>query len=83
MDNRGIEVRFLEWTNAFLCSTTHRPGLDATNFSIQWVTGALYLEVKRPGREANYSLSFSADNNNNNNNNNNNGITLPLQRMHP
>jgi hypothetical protein len=40
--------------------TTPRPALGSTQPPIQWVPGALSLEVKRPGRETDHSLPSSA-----------------------
>jgi hypothetical protein len=38
----------------FLLTTESRPALGPTQPPIQWVTGALSLGVKRPGREADH-----------------------------
>jgi hypothetical protein len=38
--------------NNFLFSTASRPALGHTHFPIQWVSGVISLEAKRPGREA-------------------------------
>jgi hypothetical protein len=40
----------------FLFTTASRTALGPTQPPIKWVAGALSLGVKRPGREANYSL---------------------------
>jgi hypothetical protein len=45
----------------FLFSTSCRPALGPTQPPIQWVTGTLSPEVKRPGREANHSPPTSAE----------------------
>jgi hypothetical protein len=50
---RGWEV--------FLLTTVSRPALGPTQLPIQWVPGAHSLGVKRPGREADHSLPFSAE----------------------
>jgi hypothetical protein len=39
----------------FLFTTESRTDLGPTQPPIQWVPGALYLGVKRPGREADHS----------------------------
>jgi hypothetical protein len=38
-----------------------RPALEPTQPPVQWVSGALPLGVKRPGREADRSPLFSAE----------------------
>jgi hypothetical protein len=45
----------------FLFTTASRTALEPTQSPIQWVLGALYLGVKRPGREADHSPPSSAD----------------------
>jgi hypothetical protein len=45
----------------FLFSTSSRPALWFTQLTIQWVSGALYSGVKRPGREADHSPPTSAE----------------------
>jgi len=44
----------------FLLTTASRPALEPTEPAIQLIPGALSLEVKRPVREADYSLPSSA-----------------------
>jgi hypothetical protein len=44
----------------FLFTITSRPALGPTQPPIQWVQGALFLEVKQPGHEADHSLPSSA-----------------------
>jgi hypothetical protein len=44
----------------FLFTTVSRTALGPTQPSIQWVTGALSLGIKRPGREADHSPPSSA-----------------------
>jgi len=39
----------------FLFTTSSRPALGPTHTPIRWVPVALYLGVKRPGREADHS----------------------------
>jgi hypothetical protein len=45
----------------FLFTTASRPALWPILPPIQWIAGALSLEVKRPGREADISLPSSAE----------------------
>jgi len=45
----------------FLFTTASRTALGPTQAPIQWVTGSLSLEVKRPGREADHSHTSSAE----------------------
>jgi hypothetical protein len=45
----------------FLFTSVFRPALGPTQPLIQWVTGALSLGVKRPGREADHSPPASAE----------------------
>jgi hypothetical protein len=45
----------------FLFTTASRMALEPTQSSIQWVPGALSLEVKRLVREADHSSSSSAE----------------------
>jgi hypothetical protein len=42
-------------------TTVSRTALGPTQPPMQWVPGALSLEVKRPGREADYSPPSSAE----------------------
>jgi hypothetical protein len=58
MDERGFESR--QGLGIFLFTTAFRPALEATERPIQWVQGSLSLGIKRPGREAEYSLSSNA-----------------------
>jgi hypothetical protein len=44
-----------------LTTTASRPALGPTQPPIQWVTGVLFLGVKRPAREADHSSPSSAD----------------------
>jgi hypothetical protein len=45
----------------FFSTITSRPALGPTQPPIQWVPGALSLEVKRQGREADHSPPSSAE----------------------
>jgi hypothetical protein len=45
----------------FLFATASRSSLGPTQPPIQWVSGAISQEVKRPGREADHSPPSSAD----------------------
>jgi hypothetical protein len=45
----------------FLFTTASRTALGPTQPPIQWVPGALSLEVKQPGREADHSPPSSAE----------------------
>jgi hypothetical protein len=59
-----IGVRLPGWGGGlgiFLFDTVSRPALRPTQPPIQWVTGALFLEVKRSGREADQSPQSSAE----------------------
>jgi hypothetical protein len=55
LDYRGFESR--QGLGIFLFTTVSRPALGPT----QWVPGALYLGVKRPGSEADHSPPSSAE----------------------
>jgi hypothetical protein len=44
----------------FLFTTMSRPALESTQPPLQWVPGALSLEVKQPGHEADHSALSSA-----------------------
>jgi hypothetical protein len=44
----------------FLFSTSSRPALRSTKLPIQWVPGAVFPGLKRPGREADHSPPASA-----------------------
>jgi hypothetical protein len=50
-----------QWVRIFLFTTASRPALWSTQPRIQWVTGALSVGVKWPGREADHSLPSSAE----------------------
>jgi len=58
LDDRGCETR--QRSPIFLFTTVSRPAFGPTQPPIQWVTGALSLGLKRPGRETDYS-PFRAD----------------------
>jgi hypothetical protein len=55
----GFESR--QELRIFLFTTASRPALGATPPHIQWVSGALSLGVKRPGRETDHSPPSSAE----------------------
>jgi hypothetical protein len=57
LDDRGSRFRFSAGAGIF--SLHHR--LGPTQPPIQWVQGAFYLGVKRPGHEADHSLPSSAE----------------------
>jgi hypothetical protein len=59
MDYREVGVRVL--IGSRIISTSSRPALNTKQTRIQWVPGALYPGVKRPGREADYSPRTSAE----------------------
>jgi hypothetical protein len=59
LDDRGFESRL--GLGNFLLTTESRPALGLNQPPIQWVPGDLSLEVKRPEREADYSLPSSAE----------------------
>jgi hypothetical protein len=50
---RGLEI--------FLFTTASRTVLEPIQLPTQWVPGALYLEVKRPGGESDSSPTSSAE----------------------
>jgi len=45
----------------YLFITASRPALGPTQPPIQWVSGAIFLGVNRPGREAHHSRPSSAE----------------------
>jgi hypothetical protein len=59
LDNRGFESR--QELGIFLFTTASRPALWPTQPTIQCVSGARCLGVKRPGREADHSPPPSAE----------------------
>jgi hypothetical protein len=61
LDDRGSRVRFPAGLGIFLFTTASRTAPGLTHLPIQWVPGALSLEVKRPGREADHSPPSSAE----------------------
>jgi hypothetical protein len=56
-------VGFDSWRGLviFLFITASRTALGPTPTPIQWVSGALFLGVKRSGREADHSPPYSAE----------------------
>jgi hypothetical protein len=61
LDDRSSEFRFPAGDEIFLFITASRTALGPTQPPIQWVPGALFLGVKRPGREAGHSSPSSAE----------------------
>jgi hypothetical protein len=62
LDDRGSRVRFPAGGGEFfLFTTASRTALGPTQPPIQWVSGALSLGVKRPGREADHSPPSSIE----------------------
>jgi hypothetical protein len=59
LDDRRFESR--QELGIFLFTTASRPALGPTQPPIKWVSGALSLEVKRPGREAGHSPPSSEE----------------------
>jgi len=62
-DDSGFESQ--QHQDGFLFSDTSRPVLGPIKPPIQWEKGALSLEVKRTGREADHLPPSSVDNKNN------------------
>jgi len=54
LDKTEIEFRVLTGARKFLFSKETRPVLRPTQSSVQWVHGALFLGVKRPGLETDH-----------------------------
>jgi hypothetical protein len=52
LNDGGVGVRIPGRVKKYLFSMSFRPVLESTQLPIQWVAGALFPEVKRPGREA-------------------------------
>jgi hypothetical protein len=61
LDDRGSRIRFPAGAGNFLFTTASRTALGPTQPPIQFVPGALSLEVKRPGREADRTPPSSAE----------------------
>jgi hypothetical protein len=59
LDDRGVESG--QGLRIFLFTTASRMALGPTQPPIQQVPGVLSMEVKRPGREADYSHPYSAE----------------------
>jgi hypothetical protein len=54
LDDRGFDS--LQELGIFLFTIASRPAVGLTEPSIQWVSRALSLEVRRPGHEADHSI---------------------------
>jgi hypothetical protein len=61
MGNCGVGSSSLGRDKNVHFSTSSGPDLGPTQPPIQWEPGVLFLEVKRPGREANHSLPTNAE----------------------
>jgi hypothetical protein len=61
LDDRSARVRFPAGLGILLFTTASRMALWPTQLPIQWLSGALSLGVKRPGREADHSSPPSAE----------------------
>jgi hypothetical protein len=61
LDDRGFRVRFPAGLGIFLFTTASRTALGPIQPPIQWVPGAVSLEVEWPGREADHSPPSSAE----------------------
>jgi hypothetical protein len=59
LHDRGFESR--QGLGIYLFTTASRPALGPTQPPVQWVTGALSLEIKRPERETDHSPPPSAE----------------------
>jgi hypothetical protein len=59
LDDRELESR--QEFGIFLFTTASRTALGPTHPPIQWVPEALFLGVKRPGRETDHSPPSSAE----------------------
>jgi hypothetical protein len=61
LDERGSRVRFPAGAGNFSLHHRIQNGSGAPQSPIRWVPGALSLGVKRPGREADHSIPYSAE----------------------
>jgi hypothetical protein len=61
LDNRNSRFDSRRGLEFFLFTTASRTALGPTQPPIQWAPGALFLGVKRSGREANHSPPFGAE----------------------
>jgi hypothetical protein len=59
LDDRGFVSR--QGLGIFLFTVTSRPALGPTQSAIQWVPRAVFLVLKRPGREADHSPTSGAE----------------------
>jgi uncharacterized membrane protein len=56
-----LEKKYVLGLGIFLFTTASRTAIGPTQPPIQWVLGALFLEVKRSAREADHSPPSSAE----------------------
>jgi hypothetical protein len=61
LDDWGSKVQFPVGAGNFLFTTMSRTALGTIQPPTRWVPGAVSLEVKRPGREADYLPPPSAE----------------------
>jgi hypothetical protein len=61
LEDRGSRFHSRRGLGIFLFTTESKTALGSTQPPIQWVPGALSLEVKWPGREADHSPPSSAE----------------------
>jgi hypothetical protein len=61
LDDRGSRVDSRRELGIFLFTTASRTALGPTQPPVQWVSGALSVGVKRPGREADHSPPYSTE----------------------
>jgi hypothetical protein len=59
LDNPGFEFR--QGLGIFHFITVSRPALEPTQPPIHWVSGAVSLRIKRPGRKADHSPPSTAE----------------------
>jgi hypothetical protein len=61
LDDRGSRVRFSAGDGKFLFTTASITALVLTQPPIQWLPGAISLEINRRGREADHSPPSSVE----------------------